>query len=235
VAVRVQRHAVSAVAELRRDVRDRHTSGDLHAGVEVPQVVRRLERDPRGLAGARMMFLIVAGVAPGNTRRSEVRSSCGTVRSISTIRSSGTATQRLAAAVFPPRTLNRDPAVSTSRHSSAWSSPTRIPVSASVWSASRHLRGLWVTITATASADGGSTIVRSSRGNLTRLSLAGVWVDVCVVEDGCQRRDVAARTRRLQLECGDEVGDGRRRDLPRVEAAYQRQERRGRTNTACLA
>jgi len=59
----------------------------------------------------RMTFLIVAGVAPGNTRRSSVRSSGGTVSAIITINSLGTATHRRAAMVFPPRTRNGDPAL----------------------------------------------------------------------------------------------------------------------------
>lgn len=77
VGTDVQCQALPCMAQLGGKVRDWNPSGDLDACVAVPQVVRRVERDARGLHARRMMFLIVGGVAPGVTRRSGVRSSPG--------------------------------------------------------------------------------------------------------------------------------------------------------------
>jgi hypothetical protein len=53
-----------------------------------------------------MTLPIVFGVAPGNTRRSALRSSGGVVPVISYMTGSGTATHRRAADVFPERARN---------------------------------------------------------------------------------------------------------------------------------
>ena len=56
--------------------------------------------------------------------------------------------------------------------------------------------------------------------------LRRVRVDASELEHGSQRRDIAAHARRLQLEPGHEAGDGRRRDLPRIQVTDHGQHRR---------
>ena len=85
MAVGIQCEAVSKVAELGGDGRDRDALGDLDGGLAVTGVVRVPVDDPGRLAGPSDRALQRRDVKPTNTGRSAVRSSSGHMPVISSM------------------------------------------------------------------------------------------------------------------------------------------------------